>query len=408
MRYSEMYRILKGVFSLAADHIDLSEGMGCIVNRWHSSHGQNLLPGAPNYWCRQHDIEFPGETAAELPETPLVGLSVADAAFTGNSTFRYSIFKPAGIRKAKGCIILLHGLNERSWEKYLPWAARLAESTCRAVVLMPIAFHMNRAPEEWSLLRPMRIVSKQRKIDYPQVTESSFANAAISTRFQQLPQRLFWSGIQTYTDVLQLVHAIKRNEDPDIEKDARIDFFGYSIGAFLAEILCMANEKGIFSASKLVLFCGGPTLDRMHPVSKYILDSEALTSLLSFFQERLESQCCRDPRLRHYFGNEHPEGLCFKAMLSCGEMKDFREERFKKLADRTIGIALRKDEVIQPVDVIHTLQGEERCIPIQVHTLDFGYPYSHMNPFPIRQNSEQEVDEGFDQAFELASRHFSS
>jgi hypothetical protein len=62
---------------------------------------------------------------------------------------------------------LLHGLNERSWDKFLPWAARLVESTARAVILMPIAFHMNRALAEWSLLRAMRTVSKQRKMDYP-------------------------------------------------------------------------------------------------------------------------------------------------------------------------------------------------------------------------------------------------
>jgi hypothetical protein len=408
MRYSEMFRTLKGVFNLTTDHIDLPEGMGCIVNRWHNSHGQNLLPGAQGYFCHQHNIEFPGEASPELLEAPLVGLSVVDAAFAGNSTFRYSIFKPADIRKAKGCIVLLHGLNERSWEKYLPWAARLAESTGRAVVLMPIAFHMNRAPAEWSLLRPMRTVSKQRKIDYPRVAESSFANAAISTRFHQLPQRLFWSGIQTYADVLQVVHAIRGNEDPDIEQDARIDFFGYSIGAFLTEILCMANEGRLFSTSKIALFCGGPTLDRMHPVSRYILDSEALRSLLSFFEEHLENECRQNSRLAHYFSNSHPEGLCFKAMLACRELQDFREERLRLLSDRTIGIALQKDEVIQPDDVIHTLRGEDSSIPIQVHALDFGYPYSHMNPFPIRQNCEQEVDAGFDQVFELASRHFSS
>lgn len=408
MRYSEMFRILKGSFNLTEDHIDLAEAMGCIVNRWHHSHGQDLLPGAPKYFCRQHSIEFSGEASPELLELPLVGLSVADSAFEGNSTFRYSIFKPAGIRKAKGCIILLHGLNERAWDKYLPWAARLAESTARAVVLMPIAFHMNRAPAEWSLLREMRTVSKQRKVDYPRVAESSFANAAISTRFQQLPQRLFWSGIQTYTDVLQLVYAIRGNEDPDIEKDARIDFFGYSIGAFLSEILCMANEDDLFSTSKLALFCGGPTLDRMHPVSKYILDSEALISLSSFFVEHLENNCQHDLRLAHCFSEGHPEGLCFKAMLSSRKMKDFREERFRQLADRTIGIALQKDEVMQSCEVIATLRGDDHSIPIQVHTLDFGYPYSHMNPFPIRQHSEPEVDAGFEQVFELAARHFSS
>jgi hypothetical protein len=242
----------------------------------------------------------------------------------------------------------------------------------------------------------------------PKVAESSFANAAISTRFQQLPQRFFWSGIQTYADVLQVVREIRDNEAPDIEKDARIDFFGYSIGAFLAEILCMANEDNLFSASKLALFCGGPTLDRMYPVSKYILDSEALVGLYSFFVEHLENKCRYDPRLAHYFGEGHPAGICFKAMLTYRKLKDFREGRFRDLADRIIGIALRKDEVIQPCEVINTLRGDDHSIPINVHTLDFGYPYSHISPFTIRQYAEQEVDAGFEQVFELAAGYFSS
>jgi hypothetical protein len=126
------------------------------------------------------------------------------------------------------------------------------------------------------------------------------------------------------------------------------------------------------------------------------------------FVEDLENTSQRDPRLAHYFGKGHPAGLCFKAMLDCRELKDFREERFRQLADRTIGIALQKDEVMQPCEVINTLRGEDYSIPIQVHTLDFGYPYSHMNPFPVRQHSEQEIDAGFEQVFELTARHFSS
>jgi hypothetical protein len=79
--------------------------------------------------------------------------------------------------------------------------------------------------------------------------------------------------------------------DPDIAEGTRINFFGYSIGGFLTEILCMTNEDDLFSDSRVVIFCGGPTIDRMHPVSKYILDSEALASLSSFFIEHLENKC---------------------------------------------------------------------------------------------------------------------
>jgi len=130
--------------------------------------------------------------------------------------------------------------------------------------------------------------------------------------------------------------------------------------------------------------------------------------LNSFFVEHLENKCRQDPRLAHYFGEGHPAGLCFKAMLAYRKLKDFREGRFRELADRIIGIVLKKDEVIQPREVINTLRGDDRSIPIQVHTLDFGYTYSHISPFPIRQYSEQEVDAAFEQVFELAARFFSS
>jgi hypothetical protein len=408
MHYSEMFVILKSIFDLSADHTDLPGTMGSIINRQFHSHGQDLLPGASQYACKIHGIKFPAETDPESLWMPLIGLSVPDAAFETNSSFRYPLFKPVGINKAKGCIILLHGLNERSWDKYLPWAVRLAEWTAQAVIIMPIAFHMNRAPVDWGIPRQMKTISEHRQKYFPSIAESSFANAAISTRLHHFPHRFFWSGIQTYQDILQLVQGIRGGHDPDIAEDAPINLFGYSIGGFLSEILCMANEDDLFSASKLVIFCGGPTFDRMYPASKYILDSEALVALYSFFIGHLENKCRDNPRLAHYFSYGHPSGIYFKTMLAHGKLKDVREKRFRELADQIIAIALQRDDVVRPWEVIHTLQGDDRKTPIRVHSLDFPYPYSHINPFPIRRNIEAEVDAHFDQIFELAAAHFLS
>ena len=58
----------------------------------------------------------------------------------------------------------------------------------------------------------------------------------------------------------------------------------YSIGCLLAEILKLANPKGYFTQSRLCLFCGGPVFDRLSPVSKFILDSEANVALYSYIR----------------------------------------------------------------------------------------------------------------------------
>ncbi|MFA6879472.1 MAG: DUF6051 family protein, partial [Bacteroidales bacterium] len=74
-----------------------------------------------------------------------------------NREFDFVIFKPqtsvgetdTNTGGSKECIILLHGLNERSWEKYLTWAEDLAINCNRPVILFPMAFHMNRTPASW-------------------------------------------------------------------------------------------------------------------------------------------------------------------------------------------------------------------------------------------------------------------
>jgi hypothetical protein len=48
-------------------------------------------------------------------------------------------------------------------------------------------------------------------------------------------------------------------------------------------MLLMAGPDTLFSASRAFLFCGGATLDRMNPVSRYIMDSEAAFSLQEYY-----------------------------------------------------------------------------------------------------------------------------
>jgi len=411
MKYSELYPILKQLFAQQSEEIAIPGSQIKIINPTFTSHHSDILPGTSDHIYSKHNCHFHNRYVpykTELTEKQYhPSLHIPDSDILSNMVFRYTIFKPVTPQKSDGVILLFHGLNEKQWEKYLPWAYRLSESTGKAVILFPIAFHMNRAPAEWGDPRLMLDVSKQRQTKYPVMAQSSFANAAISSRIQILPQRLFWSGRQTYSDILQLVREIKNGELPFISPDASIDFFAYSIGAFLSEILIMTNSEGFFDHSKLFLFCGGTTLDRTYPVSRFILDSEANIALYAFFMEHLDRECQMDDRLNHYFNEDHRSGRYFRSMISIHRHRDLREGRFKEIGSKIQAVALQKDVVIPPVEVLNTLKGDYRDLPANVQILDFPFDYTHVNPFPLKNIKHSLVDDAFDQVFDSAANHLS-
>jgi hypothetical protein len=378
-----------------------------IVHCDFTSQNGNVLPGASRYECAAHNVSFGPDriTRGELSPLYHESLWMPDCAVGCNADYRYSIFKPTGEGKATSVIILLNGLNEKRWDKYLPWALRLADSAGKAVVLFPIAFHMNRTPIDWSNARIMKAVSAERRQRYPTIAHSSFANAAISVRLQEAPQRFFWSGLQTYLDIVQLVNQIRNGCHEHIEANATIDFFAYSVGSFLSELILMTNPGNLFSDSRLFIFCGGPTLDRMYAASRYIMDSEAVVALHSYLIEHLDNELLRQPRLGHYFLDHHEVWDYFRAMLANRNMKELREHRLRELGGRIEALALKRDSVIPPVEVINTLQGDFRDIPIRVHLRDFPYTYSHVMPFPYRHSIAADVDACFADVFDIAATH---
>jgi len=200
--------------------------------------------------------------------------------------------------------------------------------------------------------------------------------------------------------VIDLVENIKADLHPAIDKDATIDFFSYSIGSLLAQILMMTNKNGYFSQSKFCMFCGGAVFNRLSPVSKFILDSEANVSLYSYVVEHLESHMKRDELLRHYLGDAHPEGVNFRSMLNYKCLTESREAIFNSMSDRIMAVALTKDTVIPAYEVINTLQGVKRNIPIQVDVLDYPYNYKHEDPFPALSSIADSVDEHFNRTFD--------
>lgn len=327
-------------------------------------------------------------------------LTVADRDISENNRFFYPFIKPLG-GKVKDVIILFHGLNEKSYQKYLPWAGRLVRDTGKGVILFPIAFHMNRAPASWSAPRPMMQVSKERKQLFPDLQGASFANTAISHRLQFAPQRFLLSGIQTFLDVNTLAGSIVRGKHPGIEEGAGIDLFGYSIGATLTEVLLMANSGGYFSDSRGFLFCGGAVLDQLTPVNKAILDNHSFDSIIRYFNKLLRDQGGKEKMVSHLTGEGSSGFEYFKSILLRDQLREKRENRIQEIHRRLMAVALEDDKVIPRDAIMTALQGEEHRIPTHIEVVNFPYPHSHENPFPV--NGGDEVEEGFDTVFARAA-----
>lgn len=310
-----------------------------------------------------------------------------------NQKFRYSVVLPP-IKKSEDVIFLLHGLNERSWDKYLLWAWDLAKNSGKAVVMFPIAYHMNRAPQKWSDPREMISIVKQRISNYKDVENSSFANIALSLRMEHTPEMLPISGIQTYFDIVKLAMIIKSGHHPLFMKNANIDFFAYSIGALLAEILLIANPASLFSGQRAFLFCGGSTFDKMNPNSKAIMDSRAVYLLRKYImsQPNVDNKISIPMQMAPLL----PEAWqTFKNMFSLNQNVEERKSQFEKLGNRIQSIGLTKDTVIPP-------EGIRKSIG-HCQKLDFPFEYTHESPFPMNgKNNDHEVEMAFRSVFDNA------
>ncbi|MBP7864988.1 MAG: hypothetical protein KA419_03480 [Acidobacteria bacterium] len=403
MDYFDLYHCLRDRVTTDVDTIDLGGGVRLFNLEFRSVHDR-ILPGEDTYACPVHGAETFGTGEFADPRGVVEGiLDLRDSRVRENREFRYPVFHPRGDGRARDALLFFHGFNEKYWHKYLPWAYRLAERTGRTVILFPIAFHMNRAPLAWIDRRLMHRASEQRKHEFPAVIGSSLSNAAISIRLQAKPQRFCWSGLQTYHDAVRLLEDIRAGEHPLVEPGAVVDLFGYSIGCLLSQVLLMTDPAGILSDARLCCFCGGAVFNRMSPVSRFILDSEANVALYSCLVEHLDSHLRDDARLRHHLGEAHPEGVNFRSMLSYNVMRKEREAHFRRLGPRLLAVALEQDTVIPPWEVRNTLQGSDRDLPAGVETLDFPYPCRHEDPFPVVEPLRAPVDEAFRGVFDLVA-----
>ncbi len=315
-----------------------------------------------------------------------------DSKILENSSFTYDVFVPDQRKDHRSAILLLHGLNERNWDKYLQWADYLAKNTGKPVILFPIAFHMNRSPSAWINPRAMKYWMEQRKRSFTGSRSLSFANVALSNRLSDEPYRFYRAGRQTMTDLVSLARQIRRGEHPLFKAGAVLDIFGYSIGSFIAEILLMADPEELFSASRLFVFCGGSIFRQMYGTSRYIMDEAAYHKLLHYYCNDWLHSGRESPRSGQF--NEDRLTDAFNSMISPDIRREERESFFSSRRERISGISLKKDRVMpfSGVEACMGLQTARNCFEV----IDFPFDYSHESPFPLnRPINEQILEQSF-------------
>ncbi|MDR3653858.1 MAG: DUF6051 family protein [Paludibacter sp.] len=313
-----------------------------------------------------------------------------------NQAFIYPVFTQRYSKKQNKAILLLHGLNERNWSKYLTWAEYLCKETGKAVILFPIAFHMNRSPVNWSDPRALQNIMNQRRMHNGDDRSLSFANVALSERISEKPSRFYSSGRQSINDLAQLFNNIKQGVHPFFQDNTQIDIFSYSIGSFLSQITIMTNPEGLFTDSKLFMFCGGSIFSSMFGESRSIMDKTAFARLLQYymndFTEDVKPNSVSDKIYESFF-----------SMISPERNKGKRQQFFKDLGNKIEGISLVKDAVIPYHGVVEALGAEN--VKSRINLLDFAFKYSHENPFPVGNQSESSlVDNSFNMVFAQASQ----
>ncbi|RHJ76304.1 DUF6051 family protein [Parabacteroides sp. AM08-6] len=307
--------------------------------------------------------------------------SIPDNRIQENQSFTYTIFAPSGKEKRDKAIILLHGLNERSWEKYLTWAEYLARNTGKPVILFPIAFHMNRTPSQWCNPRETLSWVSVRKKEIEDLSNSTFANVALSSRLSKNPLRFYASGRESVYNLWQLVQEIKDGRHPLFKEDTSINLFAYSIGALLSQVLLLSNPEKMFNDTRLFMFCGGSIFSEMDGNARDIMDQAAFDSLQHYYRNDFLEQ----RSLPTSFKNDFLE-QAFKAMIRPDVLKDYRESFFQRACNRIRAISLKKDKVMPTGGVIKALGKISNKI---LEEIDFPFPYSHQVPFPFRSQTDR-------------------
>jgi hypothetical protein len=382
LNYTNLYQLLQQTTS------------GKISGKWMQVDGMSMWFDSFHSTCPLEEVQWDSE------QEDVMFVNQGSNRET-NEDFTYPMFVPHVPDANKNCIVLLHGLNERSWNKYLPWGYTLAKNTGKTVILFPIAYHMSRSPQNWNDPRQMLPYVMKRQQKMPTVNMLSVANVALSERLTYHPERFFFSGYQAARDLIQLMDAITSGTHPLFVEGTKVDFFSYSIGTFLNQVLMLGNPGGRFDQSRFLFFCGGSVLEEMQGVSKYILDNKAYERLIHYYQYQFEGDLKQNASWGTLYKSSAELGDAFRSMLSLKSLRKQQEKLFSKFRDRLMAVALKRDRVILPERVKEALRG------IRVEELDFNFGYSHEVPFPVRTNNLRiQVNEAFERFMNKAATFF--
>lgn len=378
MKFIEQYQQLKTLFDLNQDEI--------------------AIPGSTT---TIRNMEFQSEFDLQAS----CAGQISDSQIVENIRFRYPVLMPEGKSKTSNAIVLLHGLNERSWYKHLSGAKFLAEKTGKAVILFPLSYHINRGLPDWTNVRKMAGLLDIRKQRFPHVKEASIANLALSDRLTEFPERFFISGLQSTIDLIRLLKDIQNGKHPLFDANAKTDLFAYSISCLLLQSLMISNPENILGRSKIVFFAGGSLFGHMQGMSRYIMDSVAFESIRKCYFDVVSRKPCFLKEFMPWI-MEHSFGKAFRSLIAPDILRETREEKMAEFSENLMIIALRDDKVM-PVEGIRQAIGEKFCRSKRFQILHFPFPYSHENPFPVLNNKiDVQVEQAFRNVFNPTMQFF--
>ncbi|MFA6738717.1 MAG: DUF6051 family protein, partial [Bacteroidales bacterium] len=295
---------------------------------------------------------------------------------------------------------LLHGLNERNWNKYLVWAEDLVMTCGVPVLLFPMAFHMNRTPVSWFTPRWLKPWLNRRKQEIMGLCNASFFNVALSSRLSVDPLRFYSSGLESAYNLYQLMGDMKHGRHPLFAEGVKVDFFAYSIGALLAQVVLMADPCGYAADSALFTFCGGSVFERMNGNSRDIIDQEAYERIRDYYLGNFSQPSQMFAAQDQQTGLQFTQAFC--KMVPSIDVDCKRQPFFTEAQDRIRMVSLRQDTVIPTVGVQEAVGYD--LAGIMTEELDFPYAYTHQTPFPENGKvSDGELELAFRSVFDRAA-----
>jgi hypothetical protein len=214
------------------------------------------------------------------------------------------------------------------------------------------------------------------------------------------PLRFYSSGLESAYNLYQLMGDMKHGRHPLFAEGVKVDFFAYSIGALLAQVVLMADPCGYAADSALFTFCGGSVFERMNGNSRDIIDQEAYERIRDYYLGNFSQPSQMFAAQDQQTGLQFTQAFC--KMVPSIDVDCKRQPFFTEAQDRIRMVSLRQDTVIPTVGVQEAVGYD--LAGIMTEELDFPYAYTHQTPFPENGKvSDGELELAFRSVFDRAA-----